>query len=901
MNDELRAHLDELTERNLAAGMPPEEARYSALRAFGGVAQITERARDERRSMWGEQAYQDVRYGVRQLRKTPGFTAVVVLSLALGIGANTAVFSVLNEVLLRPLPVRDPDELILLDWSFGPRGMQPAIEQWNGEWMHDASSGRTIGSTTFTLRAFETLREGSSPYAELVAVGVLGGGGYVVIDGAAEDGSCQLVSDNYHTMLGVDAAIGRTLAADDDRAEAEPVAVLSHAYWQRRFNADPAVIGRTVLIHNLSVTIVGVTRPRFFGTEFGWSPDFTLPLSALGKVQAPQAIYLRRRASEIAWLHVMGRLKQRVSRAEAVSEMETAFHVVVRERAASHPQKSDSAERERLPRLAVREGAQGLTGIRKASTTTLFILSGLVGAVLLIACLNVATLLLARAAARQREIAVRLAMGASRARIVRQLLTESGLLAALGAVLGLLFAVWGKEALLFIQPLGFSDGVPKPVIDGSVLTFTAALTLATTVLFGLAPALHTANADVNANFKGAAPGLQGRSRIVLRLGRSLMVLQVALSLVVLIGAALFARTLHNLRHTELGFNRDNLVMFGLRAKPRRYTIPELTQVVQRIEERLATLPGVGAATFSRLPIGALDVNPIFVQGATVSGKLSYSAAHNAIAPTYFATLEIPLLLGRGFTLRDDAGAPKVAVINHALARMLFGDDNPIGRRFGRTAETAGEIEIIGVVRDARLSSPRDQTWPMLYEPFLQKGNAWVNFSVRTRGDAAAMLPAVRQAVRDIDPEMIVVNLRTQETHLDQFVFRERMLARLSTFFGVLVLALVCIGLYGLMSYAVTRRTSEIGIRMALGALPRRVLWIILREAFLLVCAGATLGVGGALAATRLIQNQLYGLSPTDPASYGTVVLLLAGVAVLACLLPARRAANVDPVVALRSE
>ena len=894
ISEELRGHIDALIERNLAAGMPPDAARYAALRAFGGLAQIAERARDERRSAWGEQVLQDFRHAGRALRKNPTFTLVAVTSLAVAIGANTAIFGLLEAMLLRPLPVRNPHELILLGWERTAAKGGPAKGD-GGDFDRgeiDSANGQPI-NRIFSWPAFEHLRAAASPLTDVLAMAPLWQP-HLFADGVADRLGCgHIVSGNYHLALGVTAVVGRTLRPEDDRPGAPPVIVISHRYWQRRFARDPAVIGKNVLLNRSPVTIVGVTPPGFVGAMLGGGPaDVTAPL-ALTPLIYPEADEMPMRDPAFWWLRVMGRLERGANADQVRASLEGVFLTTAREgwNAPEMP-----------PRLIVSPAGYGRSEHQRRQSGMLPLV-GMGALLLLVACANLANLLLARGAARRREFAVRLALGASRGRLMRQLLTESVLLALAGATTGVLLAAWGLDFVTALIPEGDAPDLYGLHLDGRVAGFAIAMALATAVLFGLIPALRATRLDLTAEFQGGprSLGLGARSR----LSQSLMVAQVAFSLVLLVMAGLLMRTVHNLRAVDIGFNARQLLLFSLEGVPAGYTeSPRLEAFYRDAAERVRAIPGVHGVTFSRTPVlsrHGTSRTTFQLSGETVAGAAAAEVGWNQVEARFFETYEMPLLGGRGFTPHDDPTAPKVVVINQTLAEKYFPRENPIGRRVHLGRRALGEVEIVGIVRDFRQQDLRHATVPTVYTAASQNPVREAHFAVRTIGQPEILSAAIRQAIAEVDPNVPVANLRTQVEQIEWAVAEEKIFARLATFFGLAALALACVGLYGLMSYGVLRRTGEIGLRIALGAMPRQVLALILRESFRLVAIGVLLGLGGALAAVRLMTSLLYGLSATDGLTFGGASLLLSVVALAASLLPARRAAKIDPMVALRAE
>jgi predicted permease len=845
--------------------------------------------------------FQDLRYAARILMKSPGFTAAAVLSLALGIGANTAIFSLIDAVLLKTLPVRNPHELVLFNWLCGPKRMSRSVY---GEIRRDQATGLTT-STSFSYLSFERLRDQNKALVEVFAF--VPTGLTMNADGQAELVSGQLVSGGYYAGLGVQPVLGRTITTDDDRAAATPVAVITHRYWQRRFALDPTVLGRAITVNNIPCTIIGVTPPEFLGAlQVGQSPDVSIPLAL-----EPQLSPTNSRLNQpwVWWLRVMGRTKANVSAERVRAELEAAFQQSAQEGWKAAPlegpqgqQAQQSQEPRDMPRLRAGDGSQGLMESRRKYAQSLTILMVVVGLVLLIACANVVNLLLARAATRQKEIAVRLALGAGRLRLIRHLLTESVLLAVIGGALGALLGYWGKDMLLALQPWGSGEFALDLRLDLRVLGFTTGVSLLTGLLFGLTPALRATRIDLTPAHKDNArhPGGGARSR----LSKALVVVQVALSLVLLIGAGLFSRTLRNLQSVEGGFNRENLVIFGIDPRPNHYKGEQIAQLHRRVLERIEAIPGVRSATLSLYPLlsGSRDESNIVLQGQAPQPGGDRRVLVNEVAANFLDTIDVPILRGRGLNARDDAPAPKVAVINQALARRYFGNKDPIGQRFGLGgSETSGQIEIVGIAKDAKYFEVRGEMPPTIYIPFFQDSPAEANFAVRTAGDPAALIPLIRQAVREVDSNIPRLDIRTLRQQAEAGWAQERVFADLSSFFGILALSLAAIGLYGVMAHGVARRTNEIGIRMALGAQRREILRLVLSEGVKLTLGGVALGLVAALGLTRLLAKMLYGVSPTDPATFVVIAVLLVAVALLACFVPACRATKVDPLVALRYE
>jgi len=848
---------------------------------------------------------QDLRYATRMLRKQYGFTVIAVLSLALGIGANTALFSVVDAVLLKKLPVSQPEELVLFKFLTVPNFN---FGGFNGNTNPDPTSGMTA-ATSFPYQTFARLREQKSTLSEIFAFA--GVGVNVNVDGQADVARAQVVSGNYFAGLGVHPFLGRVITDNDDRVAATPVAVISDRFWQRRFNRSPAVLGTQIKLNNVAFTVVGVTPSEFTGTgQVGSSPDISVPLALEPQLSADRA---RLRGAGQWWLRLMGRLQPGATSEQARARLEGLFQQSVLEhRAARVPASGQPPlpplEPKDYPRLAVDSGSQGEMDVRRRFAPQLYLLLGVVALVLLIACANVANLVLVRASSRQKEIAVRLAMGAGRRRLIRLLLTESVLLSVLGGALGIIFASWIKDVFLTVGNWG-GEGMTalNPRLDLRVLAFTFALSLVTGVLFGVAPALRATRIDLTPTLKDTGRSSSAASRSLL--SKSLVVAQVAMSLLLLVSAGLFLRTLHNLQNVAVGFNSENLLLFSVDPNLLGHKDTALANLYRQMFDRIEAVPGVNAVTFSRnaLLSGSISGREVYLAGransADASPRQTGEIRLHHVRENFFATMEIPLMLGRSLTPQDDERAPKVVVVNQTFARLISLEENSIGKRFGFNSDKPTEIEIVGVVRDAKYGNLRDDSPPTIYIPWLQELSrvGAVTFEVRTAGDPVASVTAIRQAVREVDPNLPVVAVKTQVEQANESLRIERLFARLLSFFGLLALLLAAIGLYGLMAYAVTQRTKEIGIRMALGAQRHDVLKLVLSQGMILTLIGIALGAGGAIGLTRLMKSLLFGVSATDPVTFIAIALLLAAVALLASYVPARRATKVDPLVALRYE
>jgi predicted permease len=890
LSDEIRFHLEQLIEEEVARGTTPREARYAALRELGGVEQIKEECRDMRRVNWLENILQDLRYGLRQLRRSPGLTAVAVVTLAMGIGANTANFSLIDAVMLKMLPVKNPQQLVLLNW----RQTKPVQggPGYSGDRTHSLS-----------YLGFKRLRKQNDIFSSVMGFVPLGDGPEsvtVTIDGQPSGAGAEMVSGNYFTGLGVSPFLGRVLT-DADEDHGARVTVLGYGYWTREFGRDPAAIGKTIALGGEPFSIVGVAPPEFFGVEPGRVPDFWIPLIDLPSIGPwGSDSHSAFTAKGWWWLMVVGRLKPIVSQLQARAALDVWLRQTLTDEVDVAPADAPAFS------AGLDPGSRGLDYLRGKFSEPLLVLMGVVGLVLLIACANIAALLLARAEGRRREIAMRLTLGASRARLIRQLLTESLLLAAAGGVCGMAVEVWGARVLLRLV----SSGPSLPVeihANLTVLGFAAAVSLLTGLLFGLAPALGATRLSLSPALKENARGaLAGRGGARWRLGKSLVIAQAALSLLLVTGAGLFVRTLMNLEHQNLGFNPHGLLLFRVNAKQSGYEGPRELKLYDEILRRVRALPGVEGASlsFHALLSGWCETRLIAVEGGQSKPGQNPQPLFNRVGPNFFKTMRIRLLLGRDIGEQDTADSPPVVVVNESLARNLFGSLNPLGRRFtfGQSFDPKEAVEIVGVVQDAKYTNMRGEPPLTAYAPVSQRGGfGSTHFEVRTAGDPPLLVPSVRRAVAEVDRGLALSDVKTQDQQIDEALVQEKLIARLASFFGTLALALAAIGLYGTMAYTVGRRTNEIGVRVALGASRKQILKMVLREAFALVLIGMLLGLPMALAAGRLVASQLYGLKTSDPLTLFTAIGLLVTVASLAAYLPARRASKVDPMVALRYE
>jgi predicted permease len=889
LDEELRFHMEMEARKQRVNGLVDEEARRSARVRFGGVEQVREECRDVRGLTLIENLARDVRYGARMLRKTPGFTAIAVLSLAIGIGANTAVFSLVDAVMLRMLPVRNPEQLVVVKW--GAHADLSLNSTW-AEGGDDGHGGWT--NNVFSWAVFSELRARSRTVTDVIGFSPLGPVS-VVANGQALPAGAMVISGNYFPALGVETVIGRPIADDDDAAGGLPSAVITYRLWDRVFGRDPSAIGKTLYINRQPCTIVGVTPKNFFGVSAGGfigtpQVDIMLPIRFRDRMQVVGQKPLAWFVDEMCWIQVMGRLKPG---RDAAAKSELAAMVK-----ANLPDKARSQLGSETPRVYLDPGGQGLDSLRLACKEPLLILMAVVGLTLLMACTNLAGLLMARATARQREIMLRLAVGASRGRLVRQLLVEGAVLSAAGAIAALAVAWWGVRALLAMAA-SRSAPIPPVTPDARVFVFTAAVSLAATFLFALAPALRATHVDVAAGLKqDTGPALRFGS------GSILVALQVAVALVLLVGATLFTRSLVNLQSLPLGFNPHKLVLFDIAPGENGYDETRGNQLYERVRERLNQSPGVIGATLSanRLISGWVSNGPILPDGAP--DRKNVQAYWNLVGPDFFEVMKIPVVAGRGIEPRDMGATPRIAVMNESLARQCFGGELPVGRRFRWSWKKDWDVEVIGVVKDAKFDRLRGDAPPTFYLPYTQAPFGFqpqMSFEVRMAGDTADAAAAIRRAVAGIDRTLPVMNVNTQEMQIDDSLAQEHAFATLVSLFSAITLALACVGLYGAVAYTVTRRTRELGVRMALGANRIAVLRMLLGQVALTVAAGLALGLPATWMLTRIVESQLYGIKPHDPASITLACAGVAGVAMIAAFLPARRAMRIDPVRALRYE
>jgi predicted permease len=862
LDAELRDHLDRLTQDLIASGVEPDEARRRAKLQFGGIEQIKEECRDVR-GRWFEDFLKDLQYAVRVLRRTPGFLAVAVLSLGLGIGANTAIFSLINAVMLRSLPVRNPGALVQLT-RIMPNGKP--------------------GVVSYPL--FEAFRDNLKSVTEVNAQ--LSGTPAIVIDGQEEVVNSEMVSGNHYSLLGIEPAAGRLFGPQDDALASEsPAAVISYRYWQRRFGLSPAAIGKTLTIRDRIFTIVGVTPASFEGTRLGRDPDITLPLELMFPDE-------QRRQPTFNTLQVMARLKPGTTVEQANAELQILWQSFLQaqvERAAEKDRQAILGQR-----AAVLVASDGFNALRIDYKEPLLVLMGIVTMVLLLACANLSGLLLARAASRKREISIRLALGATRGRLVRQFLVESCVLSVLGGVLGILLAYWFSGVLVTMLANG-GTLLLSTAPDSRVLAFTCSASLLTSLLASVAPGWYALRADLHPGLKE----LRGRGHQ--RLGKAFVIMQLSISMVLLVAATLFVGSLVKLYRVDRGLKTDGVLVFGVRSSE-RYDQAQSWRIQSALLDRLSALPGVDSASASQVvPLGGgLWTRNVRVEGYTFRPDESEEVAFNAVAARYFSTIGMRMLNGREFNEQDTATASPVAIVNESLARYFFGANSPLGRHVTSVKVT---YEIVGVTADAKYKDLRAAIPKTMYIPWTQREGdqpSRYSFLVRvTGGDAMRLAPALEHLIREADPAL---RLRTPQTYsaiIDQSIVTERIMALLGGFFGLLALIVASLGMFGVMAFHVSRRVNELGVRMALGASRGRIVGLVLHEVVTMLVAGCVIGGGAALLLESLATRMLFGLAPTQPGVLLLAAAVLGVAALVAGLLPARRASRIDPIVALRQE
>ena len=890
MEEEIAHHLALIEE----SGRSPAVAR----RQFGNLTSL----REESRSMWTfaflEQTAQDIRYALRMMAANPLFTATAALSLALGIGANTAIYSFMEAILMRSLPVANPHRLAVLKWH-APR--RPGVmKSGMGSMFRYGKAGRE--SPNFPYAAYEVLRDNPALFSTMF--------GYtsvqnfnVMVGGEAESIPGGFVSGNYFSGLGVPPAAGRLLLEDDDRPGTPATVVLAYPYWQRRFKGDPSAMGRSIRINGLPFTIAGVAAPGFFGVDPQTNPAFFLAIHQIPPLSTNPAAQDRSHFLDknFYWIEMMIRLRPGITLEQAQAALRTQFHSFAASTAAT------PKDAEILPELALAPAGAGLDSLRRQYSEPLYVLMAMVGLILAIACANLANLLLARTSARRREIAVRLSLGAGRWRIVRQMLTESVLLAVAGGAMGLLVAFAGIRMITWLIANGRENFTLHASLNWPVLGFTFALSVASGLVFGVTPALQSTKTDFTSALKEGRSQGWGRTghRFQPRLGHVLMVAQIAVSLILVIGAGLFIRTLSNLHSVDVGFNRENILLVSINGRQAGYRDAALARFYSGLLDRFREIPGVRSATASNFPLVAQYVNnPEVTIPGRPSSQRSTTECLN-IDPAFLETMEIPVVLGRGLQ-REDLAAPAVAVVNEKFASTFFPGENPLGRQFalgGGPDDHAALSMIVGVSRNAHYNSLQESVEPVVYVPYTQSvaDLRGMFFELRTAGDPFRPVGAVRRIVHDASPDVPITEVTTQALRIEQTISQERTFANLGACFAVLALLIASVGLYGAMAYAVARRTGEIGIRMALGAQRWSMIAMVLREVVVLTAVGLLIGYGTAHFTTHLLESFLYGIMPNDSLAVTAAIAILLAASVAAGYAPAWRASRIDPAAALRNE
>jgi putative ABC transport system permease protein len=874
LDDEVRGYVEILAEEKMRAGMNPEEARRAARIELGGVEQVKESVREIRAGVWLETFVQDLRYAARMLRRTPGFTAIAVLTLGLGIGANTAIFSFIDAVLYKPLPVKSPEQI---------------VDIYNFEGKNDID----INYIPLSFPDYKDLRDQNQSFDSLLAFAETG----VAIQTAEESQivPAELVTENYFETLGVVPVLGRTFDPSTKHAPGDdPEIVLSYMTWQRRFSGDPNIVGKALIINGSSLTVIGVAPPEFLGSFRGVSPDIWLPVSM------DAALHLGDPADDRGsnWLWSLGRLKRGVTVAQAQAELITI--------AARLEKEYPKSNKDRSIRILRADQVKFLPDVDNAVSATSYVLLGLVGLVLLIACANLTGMLLARAAGRSKEIAVRMALGAGRLRLIRQMLTESLLLSLLGGLCALLLTLAFNRALTRLLE---SINLPFPIhialglnVNGRVLAYTVAVVIGTTLLFGLIPALRASRGSIPSAMNEQGRSSTGSRRKHRTLG-VLVVAQIAISLLLLICAGLSVRSLRNAYRVSPGFDPAGVATATFMPSMTGYTNAQINSFYQQLGDRLRPLPGVSSLSFA----GSLPLNlTIQVTACAPQGKDTQPLDkwqhldRSGVAPNYFATMRVPILRGREFTEQDTATAPPVVIVNEATAKQFWPGQNPLGQkvRFGGEEKY---WEVVGVARDGKYRTLGEAQRPFVYRALLQDDSTDRILIVRIAGDPRPVMGEIREIARQLDGKIPMLRLQTLEERTAISLLLPKTGAALFGLFGLLGLVLASVGLYGVISYTASQRTHEIGIRMALGARPRQILELIIRQGLTLAAFGIVVGLAGALAITRVLAVILYGVSAQDPVTFAGISLVLLFIAMLACYVPARRAMSVDPMVALRYE
>jgi predicted permease len=897
VREELEFHIENYAADLIGRGMTRDEAMRRARAELGSIAAGSEQCR----AAWGtrlvDELRADLRFAGRMLAKSPGFTAIAIGSLALGIGANTVIFTAAQHMLLDKLSVAHPDDLRLLAWSETKNGI---VEEMWGQFDDEPGGGQR--STSFSYPVYQLLKKQNHELADIMGFKPLNRQ-TVTVDGKPEAVDAEMVSGNYYSFLGLQPQLGRGLVdADDGAIGSGPVVTISDKFWTRHYGRSPDVIGKTLLVNSVALSIVGVNPARFTGANSAQgTPDLFFPFSMQPIVapmdSEPEKVDSLLASKKLWWMLMMGRVKPGVSDATATAALNVSLRTAVR---ATMAVTNDG----QLPRVFEIDGSRGLNPSAEDLGKPIYVLMGLSAFVLLLACANLANLLLARAGARQREMSVRMAMGAAKARILRQMLTESLMLSTLGGLVGLALAYGVRDAIPRMMSSAWTPPAFTASFDWRIFGFAAGVSLLTGLIFGLAPAWASTKVDVSSSLKESAQTTTRRGRGLA--GRSIVVVQVALSTVLVVGAGLFVQTLVQLGHSKLGFNPDGLLLFSLEPPQVRYPKAADIAMYQQLEDKLRAIPGVNDVTLMREPLisGNVSIHTVVPEGHQRKGDDSdQGALFNDVGRSFFAELQIPIIGGRAFDDTDTRTSQKVAVVNESFVKKFFPTVNPIGHSFSEGYHDPHHVVIVGICRDAKYARVRNEPGATYYSPYWQAtdGLGRATFAIRTQMNRPAVVAQMKAALESVDGSLPMLDVRTQNEQIAATMQQERIFADLTAAFGTLALVLASIGIYGILAYSVSRRTNEIGIRMALGARPRMVLGMVLREAAWMAAIGVAAGVGAALGMGRLIASMLYGLKPWDPATLSGAALVLTAVAIGASWIPARRAATIDPMQALRHE
>ena len=890
MEAELANHLENLTTDLIRAGDAPDVAARRARIALGPALMHKEGMRASLGLRWWDEFWADLRYGMRMLRKSPGFTAIAATSLALAIGANTTIFSVAKSLLYDQLHVAHPEELRMLRWNGD--GHEAVQGMWGD---FDTTMGNGITSSVFSYPVYQQLRAHNSVMQDLFAYKE--DSMNATIRGNAQRVVVAMVSGNYYAGLGTRPQLGRAIQpTDDETPGAGPVAVISDELWEREFGRSPAALGQTITVNQSLFTIVGANPPGFTGAKnVQSSPDLFVPLSMQPLVDPKGRKAGLLDDPDLWWVNIMGRAKPGVQDAQARAALDVGLAAATRGTMTVKAGES-------MPRLALVDGSRGLSFAARMFQKPVYVLMTLTGFVLLLACANIANLLLARGAQRRREVSVRLALGAGRGRVLRQLLTESLLLAGIGGAGGLLLGYLGRNAIPKLMANAWERNDLNVPMDWGVFAFAAGVTLLTGLLFGLAPAGLAARAEVSSSLKESAQTTTRRCKGLG--GKALVGFQIALSTLLVVGAGLFLRTLFALNSVDVGFRTDHLMLFEVSPPEQRYGPGKDVQLHQRLEQGFAELPGVEgvAPSWTAYIADIMNNDDFHPEGETQAPNHGGAEDVNMVGTSFFQTMGIPIISGRSFGPQDTATSEKVAIINQALAKKRFPNVIALGKRFKTGDDKPVWVRIVGVCADTHYASLRDSSPAQFFMPYVQQPQVGgMTYAIRTQVSPAELVPALRSVVQRLDRDLPMIDIRTQREQIDANMQIERTFAALTTGFGVLALGLACEGIYGIMAYSVANRRNEIGIRLALGAQPRQVREMILRESTGLAVAGTLVGAGAALGLTRLVKTMLYGIQPYDPLTLAGGFLILMAVALAASWIPARRAAGVQPMEALRHE